>query len=87
EARTSDEVIPPYPSNKFVLELVQEALGSDLLQRKYNEYSHFVHSYFTSWHIFPFSSVLEFKILKHELSIFADIIREMIDLYLKELFL
>ena len=69
----SSKLIPLYPSNDFVIGFVSK-VSSINLQKLYNEYSHFIHSYFTSWHIFPFSSVLEFKIYKHQLLIFADTI-------------
>lgn len=86
EINDSSKIIPPYPSNAFVLGFVSKVLSGDLV-KPYKEYSHFVHSYFTSWHIFPFSSVLEFKIFNHEFSVFSGIIRQLIDTYLEELFI
>ena len=86
EIKESSKIVPPYPSNEFVLGFVSKVLSGDLV-KSYKEYSHFVHSYFTSWHIFPFSSVLEFRIFNHEFSVFADIIQQLIDTYLKELFI
>jgi hypothetical protein len=76
----SSKLIPLYPSNDFVIGFVSK-VSSINLQKLYNEYSHFIHSYFTSWHIFPFSSVLEFKIYKHQLQIFADAIRGLMNYY------
>lgn len=68
-------VIPPYPSNEFVIQLVSKMLGLKGIDKEYyGRYSYFVHSYGTSWQVFPFSSVLEFKILKYELSGFGDMI-------------
>jgi len=68
-------VIPSYPSNEFVIQLVSKMLGLKGIDKKYyGRYSYFVHSYGTSWQVFPFSSVLEFKILKYELSDFGDMI-------------
>jgi hypothetical protein len=84
-AGKTSKIVAPYPSNEFVLEFVSKILYSNLLE-PYREYSQFVHSYFTSWHIFPFSSVLEFKIFKQELSIFIEILSQLINSYLKELF-
>jgi len=86
EIKESSKIIPPYPSNEFVLGFVSKVLSGDLV-KPYEEYSHFVHSYFTSRHIFPFSSVLEFKIFNHEFSVFAGIIQQLIDAYLVELFI
>jgi hypothetical protein len=79
------KIVPPYPSPEFVLGFVSKVLSIELLE-PYKEYSQFVHSYFTSWHIFPFSSVLEFKVFRHELSIFARILIQLINSYLRELF-
>jgi hypothetical protein len=81
----SAKIVPPYPSPEFVLGFVSKTLSVELLE-PYKEYSQFVHSYFTSWHIFPFSSVLEFKVFRYELSIFNKILMQLIDSYLKELF-
>ena len=76
----SSKLIPLYPSNDFVIAFVSK--GSSInLQKLYSEYSHFIHSYFTSWHIFPFSSALEFKIYKHQLQIFADAILGLMNYY------
>ncbi|MBN1762871.1 MAG: hypothetical protein JW878_07355 [Methanomicrobia archaeon] len=74
------KLIPLYPSNDFVISFVSK-VSSINLQKLYNEYSHFIHSYFTSWHIFPFSSVLEFKIYKHQLQIFDDAILSLMNYY------
>jgi len=81
----ASKIVPLYPSNEFVLGFVSKIFSINLLEL-YKEYSQFVHSYFTSWHIFPFSSVLEFKIFKHELSIFIKTLSQLIDSYLNELF-
>jgi len=64
-----------------VLAFVDKTFSTDL-QKKYNEYSFFVHSSFVSWYIFPFSSVLEFKILKYELTTFLQVIRKVLEMYL-----
>ncbi len=82
EKATPPRIIPPYPSNDFVIAFVDRTFSTKL-QKKYNEYSFFVHSYFTSWHIFPFSSVFEFKVLKYELKIFIKVIKTLLDKYLE----
>lgn len=81
----ASKVVPPYPSNEFVLGFISKVLSSKLLE-PYKEYSQFVHSYFTSWHIFPFSSVLEFKVFRRELSTFTRILLQLINSYLEQLF-
>jgi len=83
---SSNEVVAPYPTNEFVMGFTSKILRNETLKIKYDEYSHFVHSYFTSWHIFPFSSVLEFKVFNYEFSMFADCAQQLLDTYLKELF-
>ncbi|MEM3882965.1 MAG: hypothetical protein QXO23_06245 [Candidatus Methanomethyliaceae archaeon] len=83
--RKISRIVPPYPSPEFTLAFVSKTLSSELLE-PYKEYSQFVHSYFTSWHIFPFSSVLEFKVFRHELSIFTRTLLQLIDFYLREVF-
>ncbi len=85
EKTTPPAIVPPYPSNDFVLAFVDKTLSTDpqkKLQKKYNEYSFFIHSYFTSWYIFPFSSVLEFKILKYEITTFLQMINEILRRYI-----
>lgn len=83
--RVSRSVVAPYPSNEFVLGFVDKVFNSSLL-KKYRGYSHFVHSYYSSWHIFPFSSVLEFKVFRHELEVFSEILYKLINNYVRELF-
>jgi len=77
--RESDQlskfIVPSYPSNDFVIQFVNKILHvGNINDRYYGRYSYFVHSYGTSWQIIPFSSVLEFKIFKHEVSEFANMI-------------
>jgi len=79
-----DDIIPSYPSTTFVLSFI-DRLFSTKLQYMYDEYSFFTHSYFASWHIIPFSSVLEFKILKEEIKKFVNTITELLKKYVDEL--
>ncbi len=82
EKEVPPTIVPPYPSNEFVLGFVDKTFSTSL-QKKYSEYSFFVHSYFTSWHIFPFSSVLEFKVFKHELKKFSNEIQNLLTSFSK----
>jgi len=75
------EIIIPFPSNRFVLEFIDKTFSTNLY-KFYSEYSFFVHSYFTSWHILPFSSVLEVKIFKHELNRFLNEIQKLFTNYI-----
>jgi len=72
-----EKIGAPYPSNEFVLSIVSKMLVLHL-NSFYDKYSYFVHSYDKAWQLFPFSSVLEFKILRNELSIFLETISETI---------
>ena len=81
----ASEIIPPYPTNEFVLAFVSKTFSINL-EKLYREYSHFVHSYFTSWTIFPFSSVLEFKIFRYELGVFSKILSQLMNSYLLQVF-
>ncbi len=60
-------ILPPYPTNDFVIATVEKWFNIKGLDRKYGEYSAFVHSYPQSWVVFPFSSVIEVKAFKKEL--------------------
>jgi hypothetical protein len=84
--RLGKSIVPLYPSNEFVIQFVSKSLHlGDIYTRYYERYSYFVHSYDTSWQIFPFSSVLEFKILEYELSAFCDMIVGIFDKFFKRL--
>lgn len=85
ETKLPKQIVPPYPSNEFVLGFVGETLDQNLI-KYYDEMSYFVHSYVSSWQIIPFSSLLEFKILLYELSIFIDIIQITFSKYFEFLF-
>ncbi len=82
KAKKSSVIVPPYPSNEFVLGFVGRVLSVNLIGL-YREYSYFVHSYIPSWHVFPFSSVLEFKIFKYELYKFIETVWNLINAYFK----
>jgi len=78
------QIIPPFPSNRFVLEMVGYITQQDL-NKHYSEYSYFVHSYNDTWQHLPFSSVLEFKILKYQLFLFIRLVSRVVDAYVKAL--
>jgi len=82
EKTASGKIVAPYPSNDFILAFVDKTFSTKL-QKKYAEYSFFVHFYPPSWEIFPFSSVLEFKILKYEVRGFSNLIIEVLNRYLE----
>lgn len=85
ESKLPKYIVPPYPSNGFVLGFVGETFDQDII-KYYGEMSYFVHSYSSSWLIIPFSSLLEFKILLYELPKFIDIIQKTFSKYFEDLF-
>lgn len=82
KVRTIKNLVPMYPLNECILQLIDDMINSRL-ERLYNEYSLFVHSYFTSWQIFPYSSILEFKIFLCELRRFSKAVLEALDSLVK----
>ncbi|KXB01390.1 hypothetical protein AKJ41_01715 [candidate division MSBL1 archaeon SCGC-AAA259O05] len=83
----SNYIVPPFPSNEYILDYLHDVWHDSLenkLTRFYKQYSYFVHSYIHSWQIYPFSSVLEFKILKMEIKDFFNTINDLVEVYLKE---
>ncbi|MBO3842211.1 MAG: hypothetical protein FGF48_07330 [Candidatus Brockarchaeota archaeon] len=71
-----------YPSNKFIMQLV-EKISSIKIDELYKRYSYFVHSYDKAWQFYPFSSILEFKIFKHEMVQFIRLVTQLLDFYEK----
>lgn len=81
-------IVPPFPTYNFVMNYVNK-LFYDLginIPKIYSEYSHFVHSYSASWQIYPFSSVLEFKILKNQIDKFKMAIEKLLRSYIDHCF-
>jgi len=77
-----------YPSNSFIIQLLEKISKFKLkISSSYGRYSYFVHSYDKTWQFYPFSSVVEFEIFKHELDRFIKLLRGMFDFYEKEMLL
>lgn len=74
-----------YPSNKFIMQLVEKISGINV-EGLYKRYSYFVHSYDKAWQFYPFSSILEFKIFKHEIMQFIKLITQLLDFYEKAVY-
>ncbi|MEM4521406.1 MAG: hypothetical protein QXF23_06775 [Candidatus Bathyarchaeia archaeon] len=75
-----------YPSNSFIIRLL-EKISKLKISSLYDRYSYFVHSYDKTWQFYPFSSVVEFEIFKHELDRFIKLLRGVFDFYEKEMLL
>lgn len=73
----------PLPSHSSVVKIIGKMANLNL-NSFYGKYSSFVHSKEKEWQISPFSSVLEFKIFRCELSSFLKAISETLDSYLRE---
>ena len=74
----------PYPSPTFTMQML-EKLTKLKITKPYGEYSYFIHSYDKAWQLYPFSSVLEFKILKHQLKTFTRLLTQLLDFHRKEI--
>lgn len=77
-------LVPSFPSNNQVIGHLDTLWHQELtnpLINLYGEYSFFIHSYPSSWQIFPHSSILEFKIFDYELARFNDAITTLIERY------
>ena len=83
EEETAPMILIPYPSTSFIIQLISKMSGVNLIGL-YESYSFFVHSYDEAWQFYPFSSVLEFGILEHELQKFIGSIRQLLDFYDRE---
>lgn len=78
-ATQGQTVVPRYPSNEFVRHLLDETSGN-AKSSLYDQYSFFVHSNFEAWGIFPFSSILEFKIFHQEFLKFKIVVEQTLEL-------
>lgn len=80
-------IVPPFPSNRQVIRYLDKLWAQELdnkLYSFYSEYSFFIHSYRTSWQLFPYSSVLEFKIFEYEIEKFRKTITGLVEIYLDD---
>lgn len=77
-------IAPAFPSNAFVIDYVNRVFNAPRidLSAMYSDYSYFVHSYSGSWQVYPFSSVLEFKILRHEIDQFRNAVEHLLSDYI-----
>jgi len=73
----------PHQTDGYAIRLIGKMADLDLssLYRKYNR---FVHSDEKAWQVVPFSSALEFKIFRYELSSFLDAISQIMCSYSKK---
>lgn len=81
----SSSVVPPYPSFDVMISLTEKWSSVKGLNAKYDEYSTFIHAYPDTLIVFPFSSVLEVKTFRYELSQVEKIVRGLTDAYITHL--
>lgn len=80
-------IVPPFPSNRNITDYIDAIWGNRVknkLSKFYSQYSIFVHSYIHSWQVYPFSSVLEFKILNNEVEEFFSTVTRLLETYLED---
>lgn len=76
----------PVPSIAFMLQFVEKTMKTHIrLRELYSDYSFFVHPYPSSMQLSPYISILEYKILPHEIERFYEIVFKILDVIIKEL--
>jgi len=78
-------IVPPYPTTDLVMGLVEKWFRAKGLNKKYGEYSAFIHSYPDTMIVFPFSSVIEVKAFKYEISRVESIVSKIVKEYKKDI--
>lgn len=82
-------ILPSFPKISFVIDYIDRLFpkfSSEKgkgLSTLFNEYSQFVHSYSHFWQVYPYSSVLEYKVLRHESNRFYKNVRSLLKEYMK----
>ena len=82
------EIVPSLPSNKFVLGFLDTLFTNQYqlnLTKAYSEYSGFIHSYVSSWQVFPFSSILEYKLAEKEILKFTTGLGTLLEGYMNKI--
>lgn len=83
---SSENAVPPFPSTKGVISFLED-IWHDRLENKltnlYDKYSFFTHPYMSSWQLYAFSSVVEFKILNNEINNFIRSITDLVETYME----
>jgi len=76
----------PAPSIAFMLQFVEKTTKPNVrLRELYSDYSFFVHPYPSSMQLSPYISILEYRILPHEIERFYEIALKILNVIIKEL--
>ena len=70
--------IPKFPTSNFIFEFLKSAFGGKewkKLQSVWRKYSLFIHPYLPTLQILPNLSMMEYKVLKHEITTFESIVK------------
>lgn len=79
-------IVPTIPPNEYIINFLHNIWHTNFerkLSESYKQYSFFVHSYLHSWQVYPYSSVLEYKILKNEVKTFFSTVANLTESYLE----
>ncbi len=74
--------VPKFPTTNFIFQFLKSAFGGkdwEGLQSLWHRYSLFVHPYLPTLQIIPNFSVIEYKVLKHEIPTFESVMKLEID--------
>jgi hypothetical protein len=82
DMKTKQYLTPKCPTASFMIQFA-DFLTHQGWERLYSDYSSFVHTYFETFQISPFSSILEFKILREESKRFMNSIEGITSWYSK----
>jgi hypothetical protein len=70
--------VPKFPTTNFILQFLKSAFGGndwEQLERIWNDYSLFIHPYIPTLQILPNFSMMEYKVLEHEIPTFESVIK------------
>ena len=75
-----NEIIPRYPTTKFVLQFLEAVSDGEItLLYFWDNYSLFIHPYLYTWQLIPETSVLEYYILSNEVVKLTETVSKVID--------
>ena len=72
-------VVYPVPSINFIIQYVEKYIKTSEVSKLYNDYCFFVHPYPSSMQLYPYTSILEYRMLPKELDKFYNIASKIID--------
>jgi len=82
----SCEIVAPALHPAFLYQYSGKLLGANITG-PYRDYSTFIHLYPNTTQILPFSSILEYKVLRNEVEKFSSLLNEIISKYSSKIFL